>query len=94
MLLFLCLNMFPVVLLLIPLFVIFRSLQLLDTYFSLILAYSTYAIPFSAWMLTGFFNSIPNELEEAAMVDGCTQGGGGEGRVSADPPAQAGGYSS
>lgn len=74
MLLFLTLNMFPIVLLLIPLFVIFRSLQLLDTYLALIIAYSTYAIPFCCWMLTGFFNSIPHELEESGMVDGCTHG--------------------
>lgn len=72
MLLFLTLNMFPVVLLLIPLYIIFLNLRLLDTYFSLIIAHSTYAIPFCAWMLTGFFNSIPPELEQAAMVDGCT----------------------
>ncbi|WP_422479352.1 carbohydrate ABC transporter permease [Pleomorphochaeta sp. DL1XJH-081] len=75
MLLFLTLNMFPVVLLLIPLYVIFLKLGILDTYISLVIAYSTYSIPFSCWMLTGFFNSIPNELEESAMVDGCTHGG-------------------
>jgi multiple sugar transport system permease protein len=74
MLLFLTLNMFPIVLLLIPLFVIFRTLQLLDTYLALIIAYSTYAIPFCCWMLTGFFNSIPHEMEESGMVDGCTHG--------------------
>lgn len=72
MLLFLTLNMFPIVLLLIPLFVIFHSLGLLDTHLALIIAYSTYAIPFSCWMLTGFFNAIPSELEESGMVDGCT----------------------
>lgn len=72
MLLFLTLNMFPIVLLLIPLFVIFRNLGLLDTHLALIIAYSTYAIPFSCWMLTGFFNAIPSELEESGMVDGCT----------------------
>ena len=75
MLLFLTLNMFPVVLLLIPLYVTFLRMRLLDTYFSMIIAYATNAIPFSCWMLTGYFNSIPNELEEAGMVDGCTHGG-------------------
>ncbi|WP_319559409.1 carbohydrate ABC transporter permease [Marispirochaeta sp.] len=73
MLMLLTLNMFPVVLLLIPLFIIFRQLHLLDSYLSLIIAYSTYAIPFSVWMLTGYLNSIPQELEEAAMVDGCSR---------------------
>lgn len=75
MILMLSIHMFPAVLLLIPLFIIMHKLGLLDTHLSLIIAYSTYAIPFSAWMLTGFFNSIPNELEEAAMVDGCTREG-------------------
>ena len=75
MLLFLTLNMFPIVLLLIPLFVIFRNLGLLDTHLALIIAYSTYAIPFSCWMLTGFFNAIPSELEESGLVDGCTHTG-------------------
>jgi multiple sugar transport system permease protein len=75
MLIFLTLNMFPVVLLLIPLYVIFLKTRLLNTYWSLIVAYATNSIPFSCWMLTGYFNSIPNELEEAAMVDGCTHSG-------------------
>lgn len=73
MLLFLSIHMFPEILLLIPLFVIMRAMGLLDTHLSLIIAYSTYTIPFSTWMMTGFFNSIPSELEEAAMVDGCTR---------------------
>jgi len=68
---FLVINMFPVVLLLIPLFVIMRILHFRDTYYGLILAYSTFAIPFSTWMMTGFFNAIPRELDEAARVDGC-----------------------
>lgn len=71
MLSFLTIYMFPPVLLLIPLFVIIRSLGLLDTHFSLVLAYSTFTIPFSVWMMTGFLKSIPHDLEEAAMVDGC-----------------------
>jgi multiple sugar transport system permease protein len=74
MLIFLTLNMFPVVLLLIPLYIIFMKLRLLNTYFCLIIAYATNSIPFSTWMLTGYFNSIPADLEEAAMVDGCTHG--------------------
>lgn len=44
----------------------------MDTHFSLIIAYSTIAIPFSTWMLTSFFNSIPIELDQAAQIDGCT----------------------
>ena len=70
---FLVINMFPIVLLLIPLFVIMRTLKLIDTYFALIIAYSTFTIPFSTWMMTSFFNAIPKELDQAALVDGCTR---------------------
>jgi multiple sugar transport system permease protein len=69
---FLIINMFPQILLLVPLLVIMRSLHLLNTYLSLIIAYSTFTIPFSVWMLTGFFDALPRELEEAAKVDGAT----------------------
>ncbi|MCD6122523.1 MAG: carbohydrate ABC transporter permease [Spirochaetales bacterium] len=70
---FLVINMFPIVLLLIPLFVIMRFLHILDTHFALIIAYSTFTIPFSTWMMTSFFNAIPREMDESAMVDGCTR---------------------
>lgn len=68
---FLIINMFPTVLLLIPLFVIMSMLHLRDTYLALIIAYATFAIPFATWMLTGYFNSIPKELDEQAQIDGC-----------------------
>jgi multiple sugar transport system permease protein len=70
---FLVINMFPIVLLLIPLFVIMRILNLIDTHFALIIAYSTFTIPFSTWMMTSFFNAIPRELDQSALVDGCTR---------------------
>jgi len=66
-------TMFPKVLLVIPLFSIFSHLKLVNTYLSLIIADSTFAIPFSVWMLTGYFEMIPRELDEAALVDGCTR---------------------
>lgn len=69
----LVLQMFPIMLLLIPLFSIFRTLGMIDTPWSIILSYLTLNLPFSIWMLRGFFNTIPYEMEEAAMVDGCTQ---------------------
>ncbi len=62
--------MFPAVLLLIPLFVIMRDLHLLNSYPSLILAHTTAAMPFSIWLLAAYFDAIPRDLEEAAMVDG------------------------
>ncbi|MBI3706356.1 MAG: carbohydrate ABC transporter permease [Proteobacteria bacterium] len=70
---FLVVNMFPVVLLIIPLFVLMRILGLLDTYGALILGHGTFAIPFAVWMMTSYMNSIPPDLDEAAMIDGCSR---------------------
>lgn len=68
---FLLINMFPVVLLIIPLFIIMRKIGLLDTHLGLILAHSTFAIPFATWMMISYFNAVPKSLDEAAQVDGC-----------------------
>ncbi|MGJ4860636.1 carbohydrate ABC transporter permease [Labrys sp. La1] len=73
MLQFLLVNMFPVVLLILPLFVLMRRLGLLDTHVSLILANATVAIPFAVWMLTSYVAAIPRSLDEAAMIDGCSR---------------------
>jgi multiple sugar transport system permease protein len=70
---FLVINMFPIVLLIIPLFILMKSLGLLDTFLGVILGHSTFAIPFAIWMLTSYFNAIPRDLDEAAMVDGATR---------------------
>ncbi|MFC6487806.1 carbohydrate ABC transporter permease [Nitratireductor sp. GCM10026969] len=70
---FLVINMFPVVLLILPLFVIMRRLGLIDTHAALIIANATVAIPFSVWMMTSYINSIPRSLDEAAMIDGCSR---------------------
>ena len=70
---FLVINMFPIMLLIVPLFVMMRVLGLMDTYGALIIAYSTFTIPFSVWMLTSFFNAIPTELDKAAQIDGCSR---------------------
>jgi len=67
---FLVINMFPVVLLVIPLFMLMRSLGLMDTHLALIVAYATFTIPFATWMMTGFFRAIPRELDESAQIDG------------------------
>ena len=65
--------MFPGVLLIIPLFLIFNTYRLIDSYWSLIIAYTTFSLPFCVWMLKGFFDSLPKELEDAAIIDGCTR---------------------
>ncbi|MFJ7356326.1 carbohydrate ABC transporter permease [Phyllobacterium sp. NPDC097923] len=73
MLQFLLVNMFPIVLLILPLFVLMRKIGILDTHIGLILANSTVAIPFAVWMLTSYVGAIPRSLDEAAMIDGCSR---------------------
>lgn len=73
MLQFLLINMFPVVLLILPLFMLMRKAGILDTHFGLILANATVAIPFAVWMLTSYIGAIPKSLDEAAMIDGCSR---------------------
>lgn len=66
-------QLFPFVLLVIPLFLILREAALTNTRFGLILVYVTWSLPFALWMLQGFVRGIPRELEEAAAVDGATR---------------------
>ena len=68
-------QMIPGVLFLLPIFTLLRQLHLLDTYWALILANVTFALPFSIWMMYGFYRGIPRDLEEAAWVDGVGVGG-------------------
>ena len=70
---YLVIRMFPVVLMIIPLFVMLRNLGLLDSRFGLALAYTAFLLPLCIWMLKGFFDAIPPELEDAARIDGCTR---------------------
>jgi ABC-type glycerol-3-phosphate transport system permease component len=65
-------KMLPETLLIIPYFQLMSDVGLLNTYWALILAYSSFALPFSVWMLIGFFRSIPRDIDEAAMIDGAT----------------------
>ena len=60
----------PPIVLIIPLYVMFSSLRLLDNLNTVAIAYQVYTLPFSIWMLLGFFRSTPREVEEAALVDG------------------------
>lgn len=69
---FLVTQMFPGTMMIIPLYVIFSNLGLINTFQGLILAYSITALPFNIWNLKGFFDTIPKELEEAALIDGCS----------------------
>lgn len=66
-------RMAPVVAVMVPLFAIFRSLELVGTLPGLILAYTTFNLPFAIWILKGFFDNVPYAIEEAQMVDGATR---------------------
>lgn len=70
---FLVINMFPVVMLILPLFILMRQYGLLDTYVALIAGHGTFTLPFGIWLLTSYFEGIPQELDEAAMIDGATR---------------------
>ena len=66
-------RMAPVVAVMVPLYSIFRSLDLVGTLPGLILAYTTFNLPFAIWILKGFFDNVPFAIEEAQMVDGATR---------------------
>ena len=68
-------RMAPVVAVMVPLYAIFRNLELVGTLPGLILAYTTFNLPFAIWILKGFFDNVPYAIEEAAMVDGRTRFG-------------------
>ena len=66
-------QMLPPITIIVPLYVLFNGLKLLDTRWALIISYLTFTIPLAIWMMIGFFDDVPIELEEAAMIDGCTR---------------------
>ena len=68
----LSIRMMPPVVAVIPLYIIMRNLRLLDTPWCLVIAYLTINLPFVVWMMKGFFEEIPREIEESALVDGCS----------------------
>jgi multiple sugar transport system permease protein len=59
----------------VPLYNLLSSLRLLDTLWGLALAYLSFTLPFSIWLLLGFFQNIPREIDEAALIDGCSRWG-------------------
>lgn len=68
-------QMFPAILVAIPLFLVFRDIGLFNTLTGLVIAYVAFTLPFAIWMLRGFYENLPESLEEAAMIDGCTRVG-------------------
>ena len=70
---FLATQMFPGILTMIPLYVLLQKLNLLDSVSGLTLVYATTSIPFCTWMLKGYFDTLPRELEESAVIDGASR---------------------
>jgi multiple sugar transport system permease protein len=68
---YLVIRMVPRITLVLPLYVIFTQLHLINTRTALIVSYITFALPFGIWMMIGFLQDLPIDLEEAAAVDGC-----------------------
>jgi multiple sugar transport system permease protein len=66
-------NMFPAVIFLVPLFILMRFVGLINTHGSLVLTYLTFGLPLAIWLLKGFYDNIPVQLEQAARIDGATR---------------------
>lgn len=66
-------RLIPPVVILVPIYILWRNLHLLNTYSGMILAFLTFNLPFTIWMMHSFFLDLPEELEDAAMVDGCSR---------------------
>lgn len=66
-------QMLPPITIIVPLYVLFNGLNLTDTRTALVISYLTFSIPLTIWMMTGFLEDVPIELEESAMIDGCTR---------------------
>jgi multiple sugar transport system permease protein len=66
-------QMLPPITIIVPLYVLFNGMHLTDTRTALIISYLTFTIPLSIWMMIGFFEDVPEDLEESAMIDGCTR---------------------
>ena len=66
-------RMMPPVAAIIPIYIIMKNLHILDTVWCLIIIYLTFNLPFVIWMLKGFFDEVPRETEESALIDGCSE---------------------
>jgi multiple sugar transport system permease protein len=65
----------PPIALAVPMFLVARRFGLIDQHITLIMAYCTFLVPYVMWLMRGFFISLPKELEESAMIDGCSRFG-------------------
>jgi len=71
--LILLLQMIPILAVIIPLYKIYSIYGLYDTYWGLMLVYAMWTIPLNTWLLKGYFDTVPKEIEEAALIDGCSR---------------------
>jgi len=65
-------RMFPPVAMILPLYILMRRLHLLDTYMALIITHTVVNLPFTVWLMRGFIIDLPKEIDEAALIDGCS----------------------
>jgi multiple sugar transport system permease protein len=65
-------RMLPPVIIILPIFILFRTLKFVDTYHGMILLYAAFNLPYVIWMMRGYFQDIPKEIEDSALVDGCS----------------------
>jgi multiple sugar transport system permease protein len=72
-LLLLVLRMLPAIALIIPLYIMYKQLGLTNSYFGLVIVYTVLYVPFAVWLLVGFLRDFPAEIEEAALIDGCSR---------------------
>jgi multiple sugar transport system permease protein len=72
---YLVIRLVPGVLLLVPMYIFMNTLGLLDSFFGLTLAYTTFTLPATIWLMKGLFDSLPPDLENAARIDGCSRMG-------------------
>ncbi len=68
----LSIRMFPPIAAIIPFFLLYKNLGLIDTRIGLIIAYTGFNLPFAVWIMRGFFDEVPRELDEAALIDGAS----------------------
>jgi len=69
------LRMFPPIAIIIPIMIMWAFLRMIDTWYGLVIIYGVVTLPFSTWLMKTFFDDIPHELDEAAIVDGCSNFG-------------------
>ena len=69
----LLLRTMPAIALVLPIYVLYSKLGMTNTYFGLVLLYTVFYIPFAVWLMIGFIRDVPKEIEEAALIDGCSR---------------------